>query len=56
MAGLIVQFAVWPRGRVEVYVVSCGFEAQVHAEVFSGVSGWSNGAGRLLGLSLCLVL
>ena len=34
MAGLVVELAVGPRGRVEVHVVACGLEAlQVHAEV-----------------------
>lgn len=56
MAGLVVQFAVWPRGRVEVYVVAGGFEAQVHAQVFPRVSGRSSGARRLLGLGLRLGL
>lgn len=54
MAGLIVQFTIRPRGRVEVYVVAGGFEAQVHAQVLPRVSGGSGGAWRLLGLGLGL--
>lgn len=56
MAGLVVQFAVWPRGRVEVYVVASRFETQMHAQVFPWVSGWSSGVRRLLGLGLRLGL
>lgn len=34
MAGLVVELAIGPRGRVEVYVVAGGLEAlQVHVEV-----------------------
>lgn len=34
MAGLIVELAVGPRGRVEVYIVAGGLEAlEVHVEV-----------------------
>lgn len=56
MASLVVKFAVWPRGRVEVYVVASGFEAQVHAQVFPRIPGRSRGARRLLGLGLRLGL
>ena len=56
MVGLVVQFAVGPRGRVEVHVVAGGFEAQMHAQVLPRVPGGGAGAWGLLGLGLRLGL
>lgn len=36
MAGLVIQFAVGPGGRIEVHVVAGGLESQMHAEVGGG--------------------